>query len=287
MLKCHEEALERLLKVIATEGLLRSEGGGRYALTSLGALLKEDQQGKLAAFIGAPFSWNPWSKLTDAVRSGDSAFEQHHGSSLFDYLENHPKEASLYHAAIDAFTRREATAINAAFDFSGVRRLVDVGGGRGTLLLSILEAWPQIEGLLFDRTAAVRSARAQIEQAQLGARCSVIEGDFFEAVPGNVDACIVKHVIHNWNDENAVTILRRCAEALNPGGVVLVIDGLLLPGTRREGTRLLDLEMLALCGPGKERSKPDMRRLLSAAGLRLEKSVALMNATRLMVAKPR
>lgn len=279
-------ALLRLVRVLAGEGLVAQVEDGAYAITPLGRMLARDELGELARFVGAPFAWDPWSSLDRAVRTGAAAFEHHHGEGLFPYLDRHADEARLYHAAVDAFTRRQARALADAFDFTRVRRVADVGGGRGTLLVELLSRFPSLEGVLVERPAAASLARESVRDAGLDLRVSILEGDFFEVMPEGIDACVIKHVIHNWDDARASALLARCARAVGPKGVVLVVEGLLLPGDRQDATRMLDLEMLALCGPGRERTKPEMRRLFAASGLKLERAQDLAGMTRLLVCTP-
>src|SRR5690606_8500864 len=184
-----------------------------FALTSYGRLLRRDDLGALAAYVGAPFSWDPWSSLPHAVRTGEAAFGAHHGQSLFDYLDAHPAEARLYHAGVDAFTRRQARALVDAYDFRGTRRIADLGGGSGTLLVELLTRFDTLEGVLLDRPAAVHHAAAAFEAAGLASRCQAIVGDFFEPFPGEIDVCVIKHVLHNWDDAHAARILARAAAA--------------------------------------------------------------------------
>ena len=122
--------------------------------------------------------------------------------------------------------------------------------------------------------------------AGLAARCVAQEGDFFETLPADVDVCVVKHVVHNWDDTRASQLLRGCVKAVGPEGHVLVVEGLLLPGNRKDATALLDIEMLVLCGPGRERTKPEMRRLLTSSGLRLVSTHDLAGMTRLLICRP-
>lgn len=285
-LGCDLGALRRLLPVLVGEELLAVDAERCYALTAAGEQLREEAFGPLARFVGASFSWEPWAQLAQSVESGRSAFELRHGKGLFDYLDQHPAEAELYHAAIDAFVGREARDVAEAFDFSGVRRVADLGGGRGGLLVEVLLRWPHLEGVLLERPAAVSEARAAFADAGIDGRCEAREGDFFVALPERVDLCILKHVIHSWDDEVAIDLLRRCAERVGPTGHVLVIEGLRLPEGRLDQTGLLDLEMLVLCGPGHERSKPEMRRLFARAGLRLVRAPAIAGGARMLVTQP-
>jgi precorrin-6B methylase 2 len=287
--ECHEGALSRLLRVLSGEGLVELRSEGTWALTPVGEQLQSDRLRDLARFIGAPFAWAPWSQLTTALRTKTSAFQQTHGTGLFEYLDGHPADAQLYHCAVDAFTRREARALVEAFDFSGVDTVVDVGGGLGTLLVELAARWPEMRCILYDRPAVVeqaRTGRTGFDAGPMRGRIETIAGDFFAGVPTGANAYVLKHVVHNWGDDQAIELLARCAEGLAPGGHVLIVESILLPGNRRDGTPLLDLEMLVLCGSGRERSKPEFRTLLRRAGLKLVSTRHLDGMSRLLVAAP-
>lgn len=284
-LQCHAPALERLLRVLVGEGALEEDRDGRFSLTPLGALLRHDALGALAAFVGSTPQWNAWGDLAHAVRTGRSAFEHVHGHPLYAYLEREPKHAALYDHAVDAFTTEQARALANDPVMDGVRSVVDIGGGRGTLLIELLLARPALRGLLFDRPHVVHHAQPRFHQLGLADRCDFEGGDFFEGIPAGHDAYVLKHVLHNWDDERAAALLRCCAAAMAPTGRVLVVDSLLLPLEGRDPGRLLDLEMLVLTGGGKERSKPQMRQLLSRAGLRLRATRMLASGAWLMVAE--
>ena len=287
-LTCDAGALSRLLRVLCGEGLLEASADARYSLTSVGAQLASGQLRDLARFVGAPFMWTPWAELADAVRDTRcSAFERAHGLPLFPHLERNTRDAELYHHAVDAFTRRQARALCEAFEFDGLTRVVDVGGGLGTVLTELMPRFPKLSGVLYDRPAVTQQARALWAGSQSEARLEAESGDFFERVPAPADAYIVKHVLHNWDDEHAARILRVCRDALRPGGHVLIVESLLLPGNVRDATALLDLEMLVLCGAGHERSKPQFRQLLGAADLRLLTTRPLAGGARLLIAAPR
>lgn len=280
-LDLHAPSLERLLGVLAGEGLLEVLGT-RFGLTQLGAQLRQDKLGKLAEYVGSEAQWTPWLCLDHSIRTGGAAFEKRHGTSLFEYLAHHPEEAAIYDHAVDAFTRQQAHALAEARVLAEAKVVVDVGGGRGTFLLELLERAPSLRGVLYDLPHVVESAKARFAAAGLGERVDFVSGNFFESVPANADCYVVKHVVHNWDDEHAKTILRNCAKAGGPGAQVLIVEGLILPAYVRDGTRLLDLEMLALTGQGRERSKPQFRRLLAESGLRLEESFRLSDAAWLL-----
>jgi hypothetical protein len=286
-LGCEPSALARLLRVLAGEASVRGEPDGRFALLPAGRLLRQDALGRLARYVGSPLGWDPWSELVHAVRTGESAFEKRYGQPLFDHLDRHPAEAALYDAAIEAFAQREAVALASQFDFSGVRRVLDVGGGRGGLIVELLGRHPHLTGLLLERPTAVAEARKAFAAAGVAGRVEAVVGNFFEPLPEGADLCVLKHIVHSWDDDTVTALLERCQRAVGPNGRVLVIEGLLMRDGRRNLTNMLDLEMLVLCGPGRERSKPELRRLFGRAGLVLVESRPLTESAHLFVTRPR
>jgi O-methyltransferase domain len=286
-LGCNAQALGRVLGVLLGEGVFELDAHGRYALTALGAQLQTGALRELARFVGAPFMWAPWAHVADAVRGGTSAFARAQGAELFEHLDRHTADATLYHRAVDAFTRREARALAEAFDFSELGCIVDVGGGLGTLLVEVLGRYPALQGTLFDRPAVIDQAREALADVPERPRIELCAGDFFTALPSGAHAYVVKHELHNWDDRQAVRLLAHCASGLAAGGKVLIVEGLLLPGNVRDATRMLDLEMFVLCGAGRERTKPEFRKLLADAGLRLVTTQPLAGTTRLLVAERR
>jgi ubiquinone/menaquinone biosynthesis C-methylase UbiE len=282
----HAPSLERLLGVLAGEGLL-DVSDDTFVLNELGANLRKNKLGELAAFVGSESQWTPWLCLDHSIRTGQAAFEHRHGSSLFEYLARHPQESAIYDRAVDAFTRQQAHALADAKILQGASVVVDVGGGRGSFLLELLRRESALHGVLYDLPHVIAGARARFVDAGLGQRAELVEGDFFESVPSGADCYVVKHVLHNWDDEHARRILRNCAKAMKPGGKVLIVEGLILPAPFRDGTRLLDLEMLALTGQGRERSKPEFRRLLATSDLRLTESIRLSDTAWLLCATPK
>lgn len=262
------DAIDRLVRFLVALGICEAVDDERFALTRRGHVLCEGALGPLAAFAGAPEQWDPWSRLRTAMRNGaDGAFAQAMGSPVYEYLAHQPEAAARYDRAIDAFTRHEAQAICRAFDFASLHSIVDVGGGSGTLLLEILEAHPHLQGTLYDLPHVAERAQPRLAE-RLGARATCAGGDFMHAVPEGHDGYLLKHVLHNWDDATSVGLLRRCADAMSDGGCVLVVDAILTPDHRFDMARLLDLEMLVLT-EGRERRKPEMRKLFHEAELEL------------------
>ncbi|MHC5209630.1 MAG: methyltransferase [Planctomycetota bacterium] len=285
-LKARAAPLERLLDLLVSLGVCTREPDQRYALTARGAALRSDAMGPLAAHLGGPEFWDPWSRLRDVLREGGAtAYERTHGAELYAHLARDPDAARRYDAAIDSFTRTQAEQLCERFDFSEVSTLVDVGGGRGTALLCVLARWPHLRGILFDLPHVVAGARARIE-ADCPGRIDVQAGDFLEGVPAGADAYLLKGILHNWEDSRADALLTRCAETMAADGHVLVIDPILAPDDRVDAARLLDLEMLVLTG-GRERRKPELRRMFRRAGLVLERVDPLVAGSWLMVGRRR
>ncbi len=282
-----EQAVGRLLSFLAGLGFLRQEQDGALSLTRLGLSLRQDALGPLASFLGSPDQWNPWSALRDSLggtQQADNAFVTTHGTDLYSYMRDHASAAARYDVAIDAFTRQAARTLATSFDFSGISRLVDVGGGRGAGLQELLKQWPNLHGVLFDLPHVARAAREHLAP-ELAARVECVGGDFLKDVPGDADAYLLKHVLHNWDDEQAVQLLRRCAQQVPDTGYVLVLEYVLAPDGRIDTARMMDLEMLVLTN-GRERRKPELRRLIRAAGLTLEGVTPLPPASWLLVCRP-
>jgi hypothetical protein len=286
-LGCQPAPLARVLRVLVGEGLLELESNGLYALTGLGKCLRTGEMRTLARFVGSGSQWQPWPALPEAVRSGRCAFELTHGQSLFSYLESTPEEARLYDEAVDTFTLAQAQALAALPIIGEEGTVVDIGGGRGTLLLEVLRSRPELRGILLDRPHVVAAASKRFEDAGLAERCEMKGGDFFSDVPPGAEYYVLKHVLHNWSDERALHLLRHCHTALGPKSQLLIVEGVLLPGNVRDLTSMMDLEMMVLTGEGRERSKPAFRRLLGQASLELTHMAKLSLGARVLVAKAR
>lgn len=285
-LHCEASVLERLLRLLCGLGFAAEPEPDRFALTPLGATLCRDALGPLAEFAGAPEQWDPWSRLRQSLAAGaPPPFSATFGRGLYEFLAADAEAAARYDRAIDAFTRHEAACLEDELDLEQARRIVDVGGGRGTLLLALLRRWPHLHGVLFDLPHVVAAAGPRLAAACEG-RASTAAGDFFADLPAGADVYLLKHVLHNWDDARAVALLRRCGECMADGGLVVVIDAVLAPDNRADLARLLDLEMHVLTG-GRQRRKPEWRRLFADAGLRLEAPRPLTAASWLLSARRR
>ena len=269
----HAPSLHRLLRALASAGLFAQDDGGRFALTGLGRLLAGDAPGSkrdLALMAGAEF-YRSWGGLLGAVRTGTPAFEEVFGSPFFSYMGQHPERWRIYDAAMNGVHGAETHPVLDAYDLSAVSRLVDVGGGNGAALAEALRRHPHLEGVLYDLPDVARRAREALAASDVAGRCSVVGGSFFDAVPPGADAYFLRHVLHDWEDEEAAAILRRCAEAMRPDGRVLVVETVIPAGDEPCFGKWLDLMMLVV--GGRERTLDQYARVFAAAGLRLERVV--------------
>ena len=252
--------LERVLRGLAAEGVLDERPGRRFALTELGRLLRADHPESLRGpvLVRGRLYYRAMAGLPAAARDGGTPFDAAHGRPFFDHLAAHPDEGAAFQAAMAARSRREAAAVVGAYDFSDVRSLVDVGGGSGVLLAAVLDAHPGVAGTLFDRPEVV-------ERSGLPA----VGGDFFTGVPAGADAYLLSRVVHDWDDDEALAILRTCRRAMAPSAVLLLVEALLPERATDDPAAVrMDLHVLALLH-GRERTRAEYEALLAAAGLRL------------------
>ena len=261
----HAPSLQRVLRALASVGVLHEEEDGAFALTEVGACLRSDAAepvGGWAAYVGLPSHFAAWSHLLHAVRTGENAFRSVHGTDVWDYRAAHPEEGAVFDAAMTAIMVRANRHVLAAYDFGRFARVVDVGGGRGAFLGAVLDANPGMRGVLFDQPHVV-------EAAVVGERCEVVPGSFFDAVPEGADAYLLKAVLHDWEDEDAVRILRRCRAAIPDHGAVLVVERDLGAANDNADAKFSDLNMMV--GPGgRERTREEFATLLAAGGFALQ-----------------
>jgi len=272
-----EEGVYRLLRALGSVGLFAETGNRRFRLTPLGRLLSTDSTqalGGYARFVGHESTWRPWGELRHSVRTGEPAFDRVFDMPIFEYFAKMSESAAVFDAAMTSISTLEAKAVVAAYDFSKIGTLVDVAGGHGLMVATVLKANKRMRGVLFDLPHVTAGATALLQSAGVADRCQVVSGDFFESVPAGGDAYLMKHIIHDWDEERATQILRNCHRAMQPGGKVLIVDAVIPPGNRAHFGKLLDLEMLVLTPRGRERTQAEFRELLKRSGFRLRRVVA-------------
>jgi hypothetical protein len=270
----HARSLFRLLRALASLGLFVEKPDGTFALTPVGFGLTSAAPGsqRALAIMAGDEQHRAWGEILYSLRTGKPAFEHAHGKPLFAYLAEHPEQARTFDAAMTSAHGAETRAMLNAYDLSGVRTLVDVGGGNGSTLCGILARYPGLKGVLFDRPDVVERARANLEAAGLAGRCATAGGSFFESVPPGGDAYLLRHIIHDWDDAEALAILRNCRKVMAPGARLLVVESMIPPGNNPCFGKLLDLVMLVVPG-GLERTEAEYRQLYKDAGFRLTRVV--------------
>jgi hypothetical protein len=276
-----EPALRRVMRGLVNIGVFVEEEDGRFGLTPIGEFLRSDVPNSLRdlAILSGEEFYPAWGALLNTVRSGQTAFDSAFGTGFFHHLEQHPEAGERFNNFMVALTTDTAAAALEAYDFSPFHRVVDVGGGYGPLLAAILKANPQAEGVLFDTETIVEGARRYLEGEGLLERCELVAGDFFEAVPAGGDLYVLSQVLHDWDDEHGLQILKSCREAMPANGTLLVLEAL-MPERVSEPAGVVDsdLIMLAMTG-GRERTEAEYRELLAASGFRLARIVPTQSPT--------
>jgi len=281
-------SLYRLLRALASVGIFSEVEPGHFALTPMGELLQTGVPGSLRAAAimhGEEWQWRPWGKLFESVKTGETQFEGMFGCSFYEYFTQNAEANEIFNSAMTGFSYLEDSLILASYDFSSVHRLVDVGGGQGNLLTSILDANPTLKGVLFDLPQVVESTRQYIEAKGLAERCEIVSGNYFESVPKDGDIYMLKRIIHGWDDEHAVALLKSCYRAMPENAKLLLIDMVIPPGNEPFLGKLVDLHMLLVRG-GYERTEAEYRTLLDTAGFKLTKIIPTKSALSFIEAVP-
>ena len=286
----HPGALHRVLRALATAGAFAEVAPKTYALTPFSDMLRSDhpsQMREMAMFMSHPFHLNVFCELPYSVATGKSAMEKVYGKPAFQAMQSMPDVQEHFQKAMTSFSRQIAPAVLAVYDFAGVNTLMDVAGGHGWSLCEILTRHPRMQGILFDMPEVIEHEECKTCILNLSGRCQRIGGNFFESIPAGADAYYMQHIIHDWDDERALTILGNVRRALQgvPSGRVLVVDSVLPEGPEPHFGKMLDLEMLALPG-GQERTESEFRALFEKAGFRLARVVPTTMPKSVLEARP-
>lgn len=281
----HPDSLYRLLRALASVGIFAETNTDApnneeryFAQTLLSQFLCQHVPGSMYAMVrhfASDWHHKSWDELAYSIRTGQPAFDHVFGKSGWEYLMvDRPDEGAIFHQSMSALSQGVDVALVEAYDFSGIQTLIDVGGGEGTFLLAILKAHPRMQGVLFERAQeAAQSAKQLMAQAGMEGRCQVLTGDFLTSLPSvEVDACMLKHVLHDWDDTNCLTILANCRRVLEPGKKLLIAEQV-LPNSHPEPlSAFIDLEMLVNTH-GRERTEQEYRMLLEQSGFVLVRVV--------------
>ena len=266
----HAPSMFRILRALASVGFL-NYNGTEFSLTPVSELVSTDAKGSLRWFTISELGqehFPAWGNLMHSVKTGEIAFDNFFGMDIWTYFQKNPEDAALFNDSMTGVTAALNEAITSVYDYSVFKKIVDVGGGHGGLITSILKANPNLKGLLFDSPQVIAGAREKIATSGIADRCEVVEGDFFKAVPAGGDAYILKWIIHDWNDELSIKILKNCRNQLGLNGKLLLIDCVVPDTNEPHFSKFIDLNMLVMTG-GKERTEKEFRDLFEPSGFRL------------------
>ncbi len=282
--KTQSHSLYRLLRTLTAAGIFTEDKAGRFRFTRLGLPLRSDASDSVRAVC---IAWGSdaelESHLVDCVRSGRTARELLAGyKNWMDYHERSPAWAGIFNAAMTALSIAHYTGVLGAYKFTSIRKLVDVGGGHGRLVSMVLKEYPKVRGVLFDLPNAFAGGQKAIAEAGLSDRCEVVSGDFFQSVPKGGDAYILSRVIHDWDDDKAIEILKVVRKAMAPKGRLLLFEAMITPGNRLSYALLSDLNMMIRTG-GCERSLAQYRAIYRAAGFKLTRAISTPSPTEITI----
>jgi hypothetical protein len=280
-------SLYRVLRALASVGVVNSEEG-RFALNALTETLVTDAPGSLRWFAISELGqehYPAWGNLMHSVRTGEIAFDNFFGVDIWKYFANNPEDAAVFNDSMSGVTAVANEEILSLYDFSGFNKIVDVGGGHGGLITSVLKKNPNLKGVLFDAPEVIEGAQTKIEAAGLADRLETASGNFFEAVPAGGDAYIMKWIIHDWDDQKSNTILRNIRNQIPANGRLILIDSVVPETNEPHFSKFIDLNMLVMTG-GKERTEKEFQELLAAAGFRLLRVIPTKVPTSIVEAEP-
>jgi O-methyltransferase domain/Dimerisation domain len=284
----HPQSLHRVLRLLASFGVFTECEQGRFQNTPASEFLETGNPGSLRQFIimvGESECWQSWGDLLYSAKTGKPAFDHVFGMPIFQYWSANPERGQIFDDAMASRSAAETSAILAVYDFSGANRIIDVGGGSGTLLMAILKRFPKLVGKLFDAPSVIeRACNATYDDMTRG-RLTLDAGDFFSAIPGGADVYILKHIIHDWEDDSAREILNRCRETMAPSSSLLVMETVIPEGNEPSFAKALDLHMLVWPG-GRERTEGEYRNLFQSARLALRRVIPTRSAISIIEAYP-
>ena len=272
--RAHAPSLYRLLRALTGLDVLVEDDAGRFSLGPLGDALRTGPASlrERAALFGDASLWDAWGRLEHSVRTGEPAFRYAHGVSFFEYLDQHAETHATFQTWMTRQTQLQIPSILEAYDFSSFRRVVDVGGGHGQLLAAIMRANPLLQGVLYDLPDVVENA-TYLRDPDLASRCEIVGGSFFEGVPPGGDCYFLKLVIHDWDDERALAVVRNVRKAMADHGRLLLFEFVMPRTNEFHHAKFMDLNMLVLTEGGRERTANEFSALYRAGGFSLSRVV--------------
>jgi hypothetical protein len=271
----HAPTLFRVLRALAPIGILTQDESNRFGITPLSETLLSDIPGSLRAFAMTELGeehYPAWGELLHSVRTGGIAFDHAFGEPVWEFFGKHPENAQIFNDAMSGMTAQANEALHAAYDFAGIKTIVDVGGGHGGFITSILKKNPSMQGILFDAPRVIEGALDPVQASGVAERCVLMGGNFFESVPAGGDAHILKWIIHDWDDWQSTTILKNCHQALAENGKLILVEAVVPAGSEYHFSKFIDLNMLVVTG-GRERTEEEYRKLYEASGFQLTRVV--------------
>jgi hypothetical protein len=269
----NEDALYRMLRTLASFGIVTESTGRRFALTSAGTYLRSDVPGSLRGYIRwvtNGFLFRNYAELMHSAKTAEPAVKHVFGESLFSHLRADQDLSRIFNDGMTSFSQWVGRAVLEAYDFSGIKVIADVAGGEGALLASILQKYPAMHGLLLEQEHVLAGARKRFAALGIAERCRSSAVDFFKSVPSGADAYLMKSIIHDWDDRRAGIILKSCREAMRTAepSKLLLVEAIIPPGNDPHMAKLVDMQMLVLAG-GRERTREEFQKLLTESGFRM------------------
>lgn len=267
-------SLYRMMRALASVGIFSENEKGEFSNTTLSETLRSDQPGSMKAMAIAQLGdhYPAWGNLLYSLKTGNTAFEKVEGMNVWKYYETHPEEGLNFMKAMTGSTNAAIQNVIPNYDFSSANTIVDIGGGNGAFLMAVLDKAPQAKGIVFDEEYVVDETIKKIEEHGFSKKCSVSAGNFFEAVTAGADLYLMKHVLHDWNDEQSEQILKNCSKAMHENSKILVIEAVIPTGNTGHPGKFMDINMMAMTG-GKERTEAEYASLFANSGLKLERVI--------------
>lgn len=277
------QSLYRVLRALASAGIFNENENGKFSNTPLSETLKSNIPGSMKAMAIAQLGdhYNAWGNLLYTIKTGKTSFNRMEGMSIWEYYNTHPDDGANFMKAMSGATIAAAKNVIPFYDFSQFKTIVDVGGGNGAFLTTVLDTAENVKGVVFDEEYVIAETEKAIINSGHSGKCTTEAGNFFESVPAGADGYILKHILHDWNDEDSLRILNNCARAMDPHSRLLVIEAVIPEGNTPHPGKFMDINMMAMTG-GKERTLKEFGGLFEKAGLRL-KSLSGTNSPALSI----
>jgi len=284
----HAPSLFRILRALVSVGVLSADSDNRFSLTPLSETLVTNAPGSLRWFAVSELGqehYPAWGNLMHSVKTGEIAFDDFFGMDIWAYFQRNPEEAAVFNDSMSGMTAAVNEGLTSLYNFSKFKTVVDVGGGHGALITQILNSNPEAKGVLYDAPQVVSGAEDRLAAAGLSDRCETIGGDFFKSVPAGGDAYVMKWIIHDWDDEKAIRILKNCRAQMSPDSRLIIVDCVVPESQEPHFAKFIDLNMLVMTG-GKERTQEEFAKLFEAAGFKLLRVIPTEQPTSIIEGQP-